>query len=151
MAAGNFAIGSDCLKNIQEKRRKQDEQKYQSTLKAKEEYDNLLAEVNAVRALNKAPSEWSVSQLRTMVKWYKRDELDKAMPGKKTDLLTRYQETSSRGDRPAPPLPPALLPPVELENIDEVGTNNLLLLASSLPPLSPQNANELDDGIVEEV
>jgi hypothetical protein len=35
-AAGKFTIRNDCLKNIQEKRRKKDEQKYQSTLNPKD-------------------------------------------------------------------------------------------------------------------
>ncbi len=39
----------------------------------------------------------------------------------------------------------------KLDKAEGVGTNNLLLLASSLPPLSPQHANELDDGTIEEV
>jgi hypothetical protein len=35
--------------------------KYQSMLKSKEEYDNLLAKVNTLKELNKAPEQWSVS------------------------------------------------------------------------------------------
>ncbi len=124
--------------HFHEKRRKEERQKYQQALKLKDEYDNLLAEVEAVRALNKAPEQWSVGQLRSMVKWCKRDELDKAIPGKKTDLLTRYHETCNRGDRTAPPLPealplppsptrhvPPLLPPVEDEELDEILVNTV--------------------------
>jgi len=46
----------------------------------KEEYDKSLAIVKAIKFLNKTLDQWSVSQLQTMVKWYKRDELAKAMP-----------------------------------------------------------------------
>ncbi len=127
-------------------RRKKEWKKYQQVLKLKAKYDSILVEVKAVRvrALNKAPEQWSVGQLRSMVKWHKRDELDKAMPGKKTDLLTRYHETYNRGERTAPalpeapPLPPSptrdvlhLLPPMEDEEL-----NDKLVNAIDFIPLS---------------
>jgi hypothetical protein len=71
--------------------------KYQSMLKLKDEYNNLLAKVNAVKALNKAPELWSASQLHLMVKWYKCDD-DNALSSKKSDLLTRYLETCNHED-----------------------------------------------------
>lgn len=135
VASGNFTIGAECMANLTAKIRKEEQKKYESMLKLKEEYDNLLAEVNTIKELNRAPEQWSVSQLRTMVKWYKRDE-DNAMPGKKADLLSRYQETCSRGDRVAPPLPEApLLPPA----------------AQQLPALSPDDDLLLDDTSSEEL
>ncbi len=83
VSTGKYSIGPECVAYFHEKRRKEERQQYQQALKLKDEYDNLLAEVKAIRALNKAPKQWSVGQLRSMVKWYKRDELYKAMPGKK--------------------------------------------------------------------
>ena len=64
---------------------------------------------------------------------------DKAMPGKKIDLLTRCHETCSQGERTAPPLPeapllppsptrdvpPVLLPPMEDEEVDEILVNTV--------------------------
>jgi hypothetical protein len=105
---GNFCcIGHDCLKNIQDKIRKEEGKRYQSALRLKEEYDKILAAVEAIKLLNKTPEQWSVSQLQTMVKWYKRDELHKALPNKKADLLICYRETCHRGDHTAPTLPSA--------------------------------------------
>jgi hypothetical protein len=43
--------------HFHEKRRKEERQKYQQALKLKNEYDDLLAEVEAVGALNKAPEQ----------------------------------------------------------------------------------------------
>jgi hypothetical protein len=131
VAAGNYCIGPDCLKNIQDKLKKQEEKKHQTALKLKEEYDILLAEVEAIRALNKAPEQWSVGQLRTMVKWYKQDDVDKAMPGKKAELLTRYHETCNRGERPVPPLPDSLplLPTANSEGqIDEESVTSVVVV-----------------------
>jgi hypothetical protein len=68
VAAGNYCLGSDCLKHFQEKIRKEEERKHQSTIKLKKEYDKLLAEVEAIKLLNKTPDKWSISQLQTMVK-----------------------------------------------------------------------------------
>jgi hypothetical protein len=67
-AAGNFCLGPDCLKNIQDKIRKEEERKYQSAIRLKEEHDKILAEVEAIKLLNKTSDQWSVSQLQTMVK-----------------------------------------------------------------------------------
>jgi len=50
------------LKNIQDKIRKA-EKRYQSALRLKEEYDKILAEVEAIKLLNKTVEQWSVSQL----------------------------------------------------------------------------------------
>ncbi len=44
-----------------------------------------------------------------MVKWYNRDELAKAVPNKKDQLLTRYHETCNHGEQTAPTLPSALV------------------------------------------
>jgi hypothetical protein len=70
IAAVKFTIGEECLA----KPKKRTGKKYQkSMLKLKDEYNNLIAKVNAVKALNKAPELWSASQLHILVKWYKRE------------------------------------------------------------------------------
>jgi hypothetical protein len=130
VAAGNFCIGPDCLKNIQDKIQKQEQKKHQAALKLKDDYDILLAEVEVIRALNKAPEQWSVGQLQTMVKWYKQDDVDKAMSGKKADLLTRYHETCNRGERPVPPLPDLLplLPMASQREADDESVTSIVLV-----------------------
>jgi hypothetical protein len=50
-----------------------------------------------------------------MVKWYKRDELNKALPNKKADLLICYRETCDHGDQTAQTLPSALEQQLRLE------------------------------------
>ena len=123
VAAGNFTIGEEILENLNQKIRKEQEKKYQSMLKLKAEYDNLLVEVNAVKALNKTPEQWSAAQVRTMVKWYKCDE-DNALPSKKADLLTRYYATCNRGDRIPPPLPEELLLPPSDEVLPSISLDD---------------------------
>jgi hypothetical protein len=69
-----------------------------------------------------------------MVKWYKHDELDKVMPGKKADLLNRHYKTCNHGEctvtvLPAAPMlrEPSLiktLPPLENVNGDK-GSSDL--------------------------
>jgi hypothetical protein len=86
VAAEKFTIGEECLANLNEKIRKEQEKKRQSIMKLKDEYDKLLAKVTAVRALNKPPEKWSAAQLHTMVKWYKCDD-DNAIPSKKQNYL----------------------------------------------------------------
>jgi len=147
VATGNFCIGPDCLKNIQEKIRKEEEKRYQGALKLKEDYDKILAEVEAIKLLNKAPEQWSVGQLRTMVKWYKRDDSDKALPNKKADLLVRYHETCRRGDRAAPTLPSAPVsenPHLELSS----SRHNEDRETSLLDPISIEHDDDDDEDIV---
>ncbi len=61
VTSGNFTIGAECMANLNAKIRKEEQKAYQSMLKSKEEYDNLLAKVNTLKELNKAPEQWSVS------------------------------------------------------------------------------------------
>jgi hypothetical protein len=150
VASGNFCIGSDCLKHIQDKIRKEQEKKYQNAMKLKEEYDKILAEVEAIKLLNKTPEQWSVSQLRTMVKWYKRDELEKALPNKKAELLTRYHETCNHGERTAPTLPSALVsedPRLEafpaLDDEDEEPS-----LLEAFPSQAGEDAGDVNEEII---
>jgi hypothetical protein len=105
-------------------------------LKLKTEYGNLLAEVNAVKALHKTPEQWSAAQVRTMVKWYKFDA-DNALPSKNVDLLTRYFATCNHGDRVPPPLPEELLLPPSDEillpvSLDKDEQSNDIMLESAV-------------------
>jgi hypothetical protein len=152
VAAGNYCLGPNCLKHIQDKIRKEEERKHQSAIRSKEEYDKILAEVEAIKLLNKTLDQWSVSQLRTMEKCYKRDELDKAMPNKKADLLTRYHETCHHGDRTAPTLPPPLPPQdgPQLKDVPPITDNeeDQLLLDPFLPQANETADDEVDEEII---
>jgi len=134
VAAGKFTIGDECLANLQEKLKREQEKKRQNMFKLKDEYDNLLAKVNAVKAANMPPEKWLASRLHVMVKWYKRDD-DNALPRKKSDLLTRYLETCNWGDW-GDRLAPLLLETPQLDPIHQ-----------ELLPISIDN----DDRSVEDV
>jgi hypothetical protein len=107
VSAGNYAIGPECLRNIQERQQMEEQKRNENMVKLKEEFDALLAQVGNIRMLNKSPEQWTVPQLKTMVKWFKRDG-DAALPSQKQHLLTRYYETCNREERSAPPLPPPI-------------------------------------------
>jgi hypothetical protein len=109
-AAGKFHLCEDVRNFVQQKNANVRQKEYERRLKTKNEYDTLCAQVQAVKDLNVPPDKWNQAQLRTMVKWYKRDGDDK-MPSKKQDQLARYHATCSREDLPAPQLldgPPPL-------------------------------------------
>ena len=100
--------------------------------------------------LNRMLDQWSVSQLRTLVKWYNRDNLDKAMPNKKAELLNRYHEICHHCDQTAPTLPSAPVP-AEPSRLKELPT---LHDDDSDPPLLdtfPSQANEDADDVNEEI
>ncbi len=59
---------------------------YKKRLKTKNEYDTLCAQVQAVKDLNLPPDKWNQAQLRTIVKWCKKDGNEK-LPSKKQDQL----------------------------------------------------------------
>jgi hypothetical protein len=104
VAAGNFCIGPDCLQNIPDKNRKEEEKKYQTAIKMKEEYDKLLAEKEAIQLLNKTPKQWSAGQLQTMVKWYKNDKLELCLARRLIYLLGMIRQTILEIRQLAPPM-----------------------------------------------
>jgi hypothetical protein len=55
-------------------------------LRKKDIYDNLQAKVSAIREKNLPLEKWSVTDLNSMLQWFK-DPGDSAMPAKKSDKL----------------------------------------------------------------
>jgi hypothetical protein len=100
-------------------------------LQAKDIYDVLQSKVQAIREKNLPHEKWMVSEVNTMMQWYKQPE-DGDMPSKKADKLARYHEIKGRGDPPMPqpiqitiaPLPPLVgseLEPIIPEEVDDPG------------------------------
>jgi hypothetical protein len=111
----------------------------ESDHRKQQEYEKQLEKVQAIRSLNKQPEEWTVSQIITMVKWYK-DAKDLARPSTKTLLLTRYYETFNRPEPPPPfPSAPELLPP-----FDDSPPTDAPLDAPIQPPSDDQHADQPD-------
>jgi hypothetical protein len=111
----------------------------ESDHRKQQEYEKQLEKVQAIRSLNKQPEEWTVSQIITMVKWYK-DAKDLARPSTKTLLLTRYYETFGRTEPPPPfPSAPELLPP-----FDDSPPTDAPLDAPIQPPSDDQPADQPD-------
>ena len=78
---------------IKEREIEQQGQLAERERKTREAHDKHFAEVQAIKALQQLPEQWSSSQLKVMVKWYKQDS-DAAIPSKKQELLPvpRIQE-----------------------------------------------------------
>jgi predicted acetyltransferase len=76
---GSLPLGTNALQTYRKSLKGNRKKKRQNMFKLKDEYDNLLAKVNAVKAGNMPPEKWSASQLHVMVKWYKHDD-DNALP-----------------------------------------------------------------------
>mgnify|MGYP000932824058 CR=1 FL=1 len=72
-------------------------------LAAQKRYDALLHRVETVRASPKEKEAFNISDLRTLVLWYKHDG-DGAIPNKRQELLERYVATCMRQElaRPFP-------------------------------------------------
>ncbi len=113
---------------------------YTKKLKLKEEYDALHAKVQQVLGLNLPADKWNQAQLRTMVKWFKRDT-DEKMPSKKEDLLQRYHATCMRQDLPAPQLPDA--PPPQLAELQLPDA----LPLPDVPPMPDAPTQQLNDKV----
>jgi hypothetical protein len=71
VSVGNYVIGPECLRNIQERQQMEKQKRNENMVKLKEEFYALLAQVGNIRMLNKSPEQWTVPQLKTMVKWFK--------------------------------------------------------------------------------
>jgi len=108
-SAGHFHLGSDVRDHIQQRVDAAIEKERSMQLRKKDEYDALLAKVQAIKNLNLPYDKWNATQLKTMVKWYKRDG-DEKLPGKKQELIARYLATCERQDLPPPPLPIGFAP-----------------------------------------
>jgi hypothetical protein len=109
VAAGVYNLAGDqVLRNIEERAHMTQELESSKQEKGLKAYRSLRVKVDAVRALSKQHEELNVSQLRTMVMWYKHRS-DLATPLTRPLLLTRLLETCHRGD-PREPIIPCLVP-----------------------------------------
>ncbi len=75
-----------------------------SSSRKTDEFDALMTKVQAVKALNTPPEQWTQVQLRVMLRWLKQDGDDKILT-RKLDQLVRYYATCNHEDH----LPPLLL------------------------------------------
>ena len=79
--------------------------------------------MQGIKDKNLPPEKWTVSELNTMLQWYKNPN-DTAMPTKKAEKLARYYQICNQGDLLEPeiqPLPPLSPPqaPVDSSNEEE--------------------------------
>jgi hypothetical protein len=93
-STGHFNLGTEVWNHVQQRVDTAKEKEYNAYLRRKDKYDILLAKVQELRDQNLPLDKWNTAQLKTMVKWYKRDGDDK-IPSKKQDLMARYLATSS--------------------------------------------------------
>ena len=102
---GKFSLGMDVVYHLREKKNKQVRDNQQKAMKVWNAHNDMLLEVQQVRAQNKDTHQLTVAQLKTMVKQFHHNG-DEPMPQKKNELITRYDATKDRGEHPLPP-PPA--------------------------------------------
>jgi len=154
VSAGHFHLGPEVRDHVQQRADAAKEKEYNASLKKKDEYDMIYAKVQEIKNLNVPYDKWSATQLKIMVKWYKRDGDDK-LPSKKQDLLERYLATCHRGDLPAPSIPHGFqpppqhnphneIPPASQDNDRQVGTNDELpppMFQVTPPPLETDEQN----------
>jgi hypothetical protein len=110
VAAGRFKLGTETLEDMTRRKRMAEERESEKSNKKLQDHNTLRDKIQAIRALNKEPHNWTVAQTKTMATWYKRIG-DPPLPNTKLLLLTRYNETVGRGD-PQAPAAGALPPPV---------------------------------------
>ncbi len=106
-SSGHFHLSVDVRDYVQEKANVEQEGLVRAQFKRREEYNTLKAKVDAIKQSNLPPERWTSVQLKTMLKWLKRNG-DTKLPTKKDDQLCRYNETCNREDLPPPPVPVAV-------------------------------------------
>jgi len=89
---------------LRERAQEKEANEYSRRLQRKDVYDTLFAKVQAIQQLNLQPEKWNQSQLKIMVRWFRRDG-DEKMPSKKTEQLERYYATCQHGKLQAPGIP----------------------------------------------
>ncbi len=124
-ACGSYSLSDKVLKLVEDNQMLQEEKECERVQKKIREFRTLRDKVSAVQALNKTHEQMNVSELRTMVLWYKHPT-DPSVPTNRQGLLTRLLATSAR-DEPQEPIPfyarrrppetavdePAAMPPEE--------------------------------------
>ena len=101
-ATGNFALGPEVLQNLRERKIASELVNYGKWEKKNNEYMAQLAKVQALRQANKTTAEMNVMELRLLCSWFKRAG-DPALPTTRDLLITKLEETMTRGDQAAPP------------------------------------------------
>jgi hypothetical protein len=131
-AAGQFGLDEDVLAYVRHTKEQEEARVRQQQAKKKDIYDILRVKVQGIKDKNLPPEKWTVSELNTMLQWYKNPN-DTAMPTKKAEKLARYYQICNRGDplepeiQPLPPLPPPQAP-VDSSNEEEPRALQLTLL-----------------------
>ncbi|KAI2506247.1 hypothetical protein MHU86_8182 [Fragilaria crotonensis] len=103
VASGSHALGPDLFKKIADREMVRDEEECEKVRKKIREFRTLQDKVSGIQALNKQHDQMTVSELRTMVLWYKRPT-DSSAPTNRQLLLTRLRDTCVR-DEPKEPIP----------------------------------------------
>ena len=104
VASGSHALsGADVLKNVTEREWRKEEKECEKVRKKIREFKTLQSKVSDIRALNKTHKQMTVSELRTMISWYKLPT-DASAPTTRQALLTRLQEICDRHE-PKEPIP----------------------------------------------
>jgi hypothetical protein len=101
VSAGRFLLGPDLLAKVSGDKAMKEEKLCEMRNKMISVHRALRVKMVAIRELEKSNEELNVSQLRTMVTWYKHAK-DPPMPTKRQDLLTRLNETCNRNDPQEP-------------------------------------------------
>jgi hypothetical protein len=102
-ASGSHGLGTDVFKKVEDREMERAEQECEKVQKKIREFRTLQDKVSEIRALDKPYEQMNVSELRTMVLWYKRPT-DSAAPPNRQSLLTRLRDTCAR-DEPKEPIP----------------------------------------------
>ena len=130
-ASGRFLLGPQVLTNFREKKRQQELQESERQEKKIRDFFSLKNKVLTILALDKVHAQLNVTQLRTMVQWFKRAE-DLPIPTTRQLLLSRLMETCDRSE-PQPPFPqaPEVVAP-HLPAPTAATTNQLITPAATL-------------------
>jgi len=71
VAGGNFVLGPDLLQMMEDKRLQNEEKEIERQMKKVREFRKLKANVDAIKERGRPNNQLNVSELRTMVSWYK--------------------------------------------------------------------------------
>jgi len=94
-AARHFHLGAEVRDHVQQRADASKEREYSASLRKKDEYDVLFTKVEEIKKLDLPYKKWKSTQLKIMVKWYKR-EGDAKLPSSKQELIQRYLATCHR-------------------------------------------------------
>jgi hypothetical protein len=102
VAAGRYLLlGPDVLTTISDRKAEQEKKECQKVNKKINDFWALQNKVSAIRDLGKTHDKLNVSQLQTIVSWFKQAK-DSPMPPTRQLLLTRLNNTCCRDDPQEP-------------------------------------------------